>query len=88
MPKQMSADDLLWSAHKEVLITSRAQALADNDADVLAELLSIIRKFRAGKPIDEREYLEPWIGLDGKLRICAKDEQYDTFIKEYVRYDY
>lgn len=86
MPKQMSADDLLWSSQKEVLITPRAQAMADIDADVQAELHSIIQRFRAGMTIQEPEYLDYWIGLDDKLRVYAKDEQYSTF-KEYVRYD-
>lgn len=86
MPKQLSADDLLWSSQKEVLITPRAQALADSDADVQAELHSIIQRFRAGMTIHEPENLEYWIGLDGKLRISAVDEQYNT-IREYVRYD-
>ena len=86
MPKQMSADDLLWSSQKEVLITPRAQALADSDADIQAELHSIIQRFKADMTIHEPEYLEYWIGLDNKLRIYAKEEQYNTF-KEYVRYD-
>ncbi len=86
MPKQMSADDLLWSSQKEVLITTRAQAMADSDADVQAELHDIIQRYRADMKIHEPEYLEYWIGLDNKLRIYAKEEQYNTF-KEYVRYD-
>lgn len=85
MSKQMSMDDLLWSTQKEVLITPRAQALADSDADVQAELCSMIKCFRADTAITEPEYLDYWIGLDDKLRVYAKDEQYNTF-KEYVRW--
>lgn len=86
MPKQMSMDDLLWSSQKEVLITPRVQAMADSDADVQAELHSIVHRFKADMAIHEPEYLDYWIGLDNKLRIYAKEEQYNTF-KEYVRYD-
>ena len=88
MPKQLSADDLLWRSEetaKEVLITSRAQALADSDGDARAELDAIIKGYEADKPIRSNEMLIYWVGLDGKLRIYAADEQYST-MRRYVRY--
>lgn len=68
----------------ELLITPKAQELADRDPVAEYEMRMIIKAYRDHRQYTDFEILTYWFGLDSVLRILAVEEE-DAYVKEYVR---